>query len=185
MDTNWDPCRRAACTTLLMVGHRALRAPLVVAQVSLRPAVVVGRGRRPSRPVAASRQSAAIPSVSSSAPAGPMPLQDGSWRGMHRPLRHLDGHDAEGIARGDSPAELIGRARAKQSLWTSRPTWSLLLCMVWLFVGIHSMNQNASPVRSGDVLADRPTRATRERNERQPHRLLQPSTHPMAAAHQP
>jgi hypothetical protein len=33
--------------------------------------------------------------------------------------------------------------------------------MVWLTVSIHSMNQNASPATSGNVLAALPIRATR------------------------
>jgi len=33
--------------------------------------------------------------------------------------------------------------------------------MVWLFVRIHMMNQNACPAHSEDVLAALPTRATR------------------------
>ena len=34
--------------------------------------------------------------------------------------------------------------------------------MVWLFVRIHMMNQNAYPAQSEDVLAALPTRATRD-----------------------
>jgi hypothetical protein len=34
--------------------------------------------------------------------------------------------------------------------------------MVWLFVRIHMMNQNAYPAVSEDVLAALPTRATRD-----------------------
>ena len=36
------------------------------------------------------------------------------------------------------------------------------------------MNQNAYPAHGEDVLAALPTRATRDNNERQPHRLFQP-----------
>jgi len=35
------------------------------------------------------------------------------------------------------------------------------MCMVWLLVGIHMMDQNASSALSGDVLAALPTLATR------------------------
>jgi len=35
--------------------------------------------------------------------------------------------------------------------------------MVWLFVRIHMMNQNACPAQSEDVLAALPTRATRDK----------------------
>ncbi len=35
--------------------------------------------------------------------------------------------------------------------------------MVWLFVRIHMMNQNAYPAHSEDVLAALPTRATRDK----------------------
>ncbi len=45
--------------------------------------------------------------------------------------------------------------------------------MVWLFVRIHMMNQNASLARSEDVLAALPTRAIRDNNERQSHRSFQ------------
>ncbi len=61
-----------------------------------------------------------------------------------------------------------------ESLWTSRPRWSLLLRMVWLLVRIYMMNRNASPLRSGDVRAALPTRAPRETNERQRHRHFNP-----------
>jgi len=57
--------------------------------------------------------------------------------------------------------------------------------MVWLLVRIHSMNQNAYPALSEDVLAALPTRATRETNERQPHRLLQPVNPRPTVARQP
>ncbi len=36
-----------------------------------------------------------------------------------------------------------------------------MFCMVWLFVRIHMMNQNAYPAVSEDVLAALPIRATR------------------------
>jgi hypothetical protein len=48
-----------------------------------------------------------------------------------------------------------------ESLWTSRPRYSVIVCMVWLSVRIHMMNQNAYPAHSEDVLAALPTRATR------------------------
>ena len=49
--------------------------------------------------------------------------------------------------------------------------------MVWLSVRIQLMNQNASPAIGEDVLAAVPFRATRESNERQPHRPINPPTH--------
>jgi type IV secretory pathway VirB3-like protein len=48
-----------------------------------------------------------------------------------------------------------------ESLWTSRPIYSVIAFMVWLSVCIHLMNQNAYPAHSEDVLAALPTRATR------------------------
>jgi hypothetical protein len=39
-----------------------------------------------------------------------------------------------------------------ESLWTSRPRWSVIDDMVWLFVRIHMMNQNAYPAACEDVL---------------------------------
>src|SRR5215831_15540572 len=52
-------------------------------------------------------------------------------------------------------------AMVMESLWTSRPRWSVIDDMVWLLVRIHMMNQNAYPAHSEDVLAALPTRATR------------------------
>ena len=49
-----------------------------------------------------------------------------------------------------------------ESLWTSSPICSLIALMVWLFVCVHSMNQNDSPAYSEDVLAALPARATRD-----------------------
>ena len=48
-----------------------------------------------------------------------------------------------------------------ESLWTSRPRYSVISFMVWLTVSIHMMNQNVSPAYSEDVLAALPIRATR------------------------
>ena len=48
--------------------------------------------------------------------------------------------------------------------------------MVWLFVRIHTMNQNAYPASSGDVPAALTTRATRSAPREQPRRPLQPQT---------
>jgi hypothetical protein len=53
-------------------------------------------------------------------------------------------------------------AMVVESLWTSSPRYSSIGFMVWLTVSIHSMNQNAYPATSGDVLAALPTRATRD-----------------------
>src|SRR5262245_22018 len=52
-------------------------------------------------------------------------------------------------------------AMVMESLWTSRPRWSVIDDMVWLLVRIHMMNQNAYPAHSEEVLAALPTRATR------------------------
>jgi type IV secretory pathway VirB3-like protein len=48
-----------------------------------------------------------------------------------------------------------------ESLWTSRAIYGVIAVMVWLFVRIHMMNQNAYPAACEDVLAALPTRATR------------------------
>ena len=52
-------------------------------------------------------------------------------------------------------------AMVVESLWTSSPRYSVIDFMVWLFVCIHVMNQNAYPAVNEDVLAALPTRATR------------------------
>ena len=49
-----------------------------------------------------------------------------------------------------------------ESLWTSSPRCSVIVCMVWLLVRIHMMNQNVYPAHSEDVLAALPTRAIRD-----------------------
>ena len=49
-----------------------------------------------------------------------------------------------------------------ESLWTSRPRWSVIASMVRPTVSIHLMNQNASPAHSEDELAALPIRATRD-----------------------
>jgi hypothetical protein len=54
--------------------------------------------------------------------------------------------------------------------------------MVWLSVRFHVMNQNGYLAVSEDVLAARPTRATRETNELQSHRFFQPLGHQRGAA---
>jgi hypothetical protein len=76
-------------------------------------------------------------------------------------------------------------AGVMESLWTSRPRWSVIALRVWLLVRIHVMNQNDSPAVSEDVLAALPTRATRETNERQPHRLNQSRIPRLAVGRQP
>src|SRR5215471_21615031 len=53
-------------------------------------------------------------------------------------------------------------AMVMESLWTSSPRYSVIVCMVWLFVRIHMMNQNAYLADSEGVLAALPTRATRD-----------------------
>jgi hypothetical protein len=52
-------------------------------------------------------------------------------------------------------------AMVMESLWTSRPRYSVIAFMVWLSVRVHLMNQNVYPAHSEDVLAALPTRATR------------------------
>src|SRR5271169_5729336 len=52
-------------------------------------------------------------------------------------------------------------AMAMESLWTSKPKYSVLLLMVWLIVRVYRTNQNAYLAHSEDVLAALPTRATR------------------------
>ena len=54
-----------------------------------------------------------------------------------------------------------GLAMVMESLWTSRPRWSVMRFMVWLFVRFTLMNQNAYPATCEDVLAALPIRATR------------------------
>ena len=49
-----------------------------------------------------------------------------------------------------------------ESLWTSRPRWSVILLMVWLLVRVYMMKQNVYLAHSEDVLAALPTRATRD-----------------------
>ena len=59
------------------------------------------------------------------------------------------------------------------------------MCMVWLSARIDLMNQKAYAALSGDVLADRPTRATRDKMNGnhttffnpQPTRWLPPFSH--------
>ena len=76
----------------------------------------------------------------------------------------LDGLD--GVGNGAEKAiSPLGPGSAMEmvmeSLWTSRPRYSVIADMVWLFVRIHMMNQNAYPAACEDVLAALPTRATR------------------------
>ena len=52
-------------------------------------------------------------------------------------------------------------AMVMESLWTSRPRYSVIVWMVWLSVRVHLMNQNVYPAHSEDVLAALPIRATR------------------------
>jgi hypothetical protein len=52
-------------------------------------------------------------------------------------------------------------AMTMESLWTSRPIYSVIAFMVWLSVRVHLMNQNVYPAHSEDVLAALPIRATR------------------------
>ena len=52
-------------------------------------------------------------------------------------------------------------AMVMESLWTSRPRYSVIAFMVWLSVRVHLMNQNVYPAHSEDVLAALPIRATR------------------------
>lgn len=47
------------------------------------------------------------------------------------------------------------------------------------------MNQNAYPALSGDVLAERPTRATRDNMNGNHTASFNPQPHRMAAVHQP
>ncbi len=51
---------------------------------------------------------------------------------------------------------------SNQSLWTSRPIWSVMVFMVWLLVRVYLTNPNAYPAQSEDVRAALPTRATRD-----------------------
>src|SRR5215467_8290866 len=51
-------------------------------------------------------------------------------------------------------------AMVMESLWTSRPRYSVIAFMVWLSVRVHLMNQNVYPAHSEDVLAALP-QATR------------------------
>jgi hypothetical protein len=57
--------------------------------------------------------------------------------------------------------------------------------MVWLFVRIYVMNQNACLAVSEEVLAALPTGAIRDTNGRQPQRLNQPFNPRPAVARQP
>ena len=52
-------------------------------------------------------------------------------------------------------------AMVMESLWTSRPRYSVIAFMVWLSVRVHLMNQNVYPAHSEDVIAALPIRATR------------------------
>src|SRR2546429_10018864 len=52
-------------------------------------------------------------------------------------------------------------AMTMESLWTSRPMYSVIAFMVWLSVLVHLMNQNVYPAHSEDVLAALPIQATR------------------------
>jgi hypothetical protein len=53
-------------------------------------------------------------------------------------------------------------AMVMESLWTSRPRWSVMAGMVWLSVRVYWTNQNAYPAWSEDVRAALPTRAIRD-----------------------
>lgn len=54
--------------------------------------------------------------------------------------------------------------------------------MVWLTVSIYSMNQNAYPATSGDVLAALPTRATRDNMNSDHTTFFNPQTAAVARA---
>src|SRR5436190_22512378 len=66
-------------------------------------------------------------------------------------------------------------AMTMESLWTSRPRYSVIAFMVWLSVRVvHLMNQNVYPAHSEDVLAALPIQGNPRINGRQPHHFFQP-----------
>ncbi len=68
-------------------------------------------------------------------------------------------------------------ARVMESLWTSRPRWSVMACMVWLSVRVYWTNPNGSPAASEDVRAALPARATRDSRNGNHIALFNPEPH--------
>jgi hypothetical protein len=95
--------------------------------------------------------------------------------------------------RPEAPNTIIGANAGGPPQLPIRTRWAarmaqfsrLMACMVWLPVRIHLMNQNAYLACGEDVGVALPTRATRDPNERQPHRLDQPFNPRPAVARQP